>query len=128
MYSRSGLCPPFGLPTSNIFGATLGIEFTDGPDSMIRPLSAYEVTSCFCLSPDLTYSLSHPENNCLLDCGIPSRNAHMLLLSIILCLDAISAEGFEMIKPNRLTVPTALANIPIFTNSAIGPRVPGNDV
>ena len=67
VYCQSGLCPPFCVSNSNAFEFTVGIEFEFEGNRFVRPASVFKVTSCHRLDKDVTYSLSHPENFCLID-------------------------------------------------------------
>ena len=79
VYCQSGLCPPFCASNSNAFASTFGIEFDFEGSMFVRPVSAFEVASCHGLDNDVTYSLSHPENFCLIDCGIPRATSILFL-------------------------------------------------
>ena len=140
VYDISGLCPPFCSSNSNAFASTFGIEFEDDDATFIRPVSAYEVACCFQLSNDLTHVISHPENFCLLDCGVPSITSRVLFDAILKRLEAVRAENFEtldsvssrtrsqgVLDPSRFAAPAALAQIAAYTNGAVGSRIPGND-
>jgi hypothetical protein len=71
--SVDGLCPAFD-PTSNsnLFGYYLGVEFTHAGHSYMQVFLPFKFNSCFCLSNDLTYKLSHHANTFCLDAGIPA--------------------------------------------------------
>merc|ERR1712051_149585 len=79
VFCNSGLCPPFCASNNNAFASTFGIEFDTEEGKYVRPISAYEVASCFRLDRDVTYSLSHPENFCLIDCGLPRSTSRLFL-------------------------------------------------
>ena len=129
IYDTAGLCPPFSPSNSNAFGSTFGIEFKDKDGQLyIRPFSAYEVTCCFKLDRNLTHSLSHASNFSLLECGIPHHTSQLLFVTLLKDLLKIRDESFEIIEPNRIAAPAALAQVPIFTNGAIGSRIPDKDI
>ena len=82
-YCQSGLCPPFCASNSNAFASTFGIEFEFESSRVVRPVSAFEVASCHKLDKDVTYSLSHPENFCLIDCGILCTTSKLFLGAVL---------------------------------------------
>ena len=127
VYDTSGLCPPFCSANSNVFGSTFGLRFEVDDAEYIRPVSAYEVACCFRLDNNVTHTLSHPQNFCLLDCGVPSRTSCMLFDAITRRLEAIRVENFKIHDPTRFAAPAAIALVPAFTNGAVGSRIPGND-
>ena len=128
VYDLDGLCPPFFPSNSNAFGSTFGIEFegeeAGKPTQFVRPFSAFEVVSCFRLEENLTHSLSHASNFSLLECGIPSATSSLFLSAILKRLEKIRTESFEIVEPRRLAAPAAIAQVPIFTNGAVGSRIP----
>ena len=128
VYCVSGLCPPFCASNNNAFASTFGIEFEADGSKYVRPISAYEVASCFILDKDVTYSLSHPENFCLVDCGIPRSTSRLFLRALLQRLDAINSESFEISMPRQYAAPAATACIPAFVNGAIGSRIPDNHI
>ena len=87
---------------------------------------SYEVACCFQLNNDLTHSISHPANFCLLDCGVPSHTSCVLLDAVLKRLETIRIENFEIFHPSRYAAPAAIAQVPAFTNGAVGSRIPGN--
>merc|ERR1711966_236388 len=91
VYCQSGLCPPFCASNSNAFASTFGIEFDFEGSMFVRPVSAFEVASCHRLDNDVTYSLSHPENFCLIDCGIPRATSRLFLGAVLKRLDIINS-------------------------------------
>ena len=128
VYCLSGLCPPFCASNNNVFASTFGIEFDVDEDKFVRPVSAYEVTSCFKPDKYVTYFLSHPESICLIDCGIPAATSRLFLGTILSRLNAVNAESFEISMPRQISAPAATACIPTFVNGAIGSRIPDNHV
>ena len=97
-------------------------------DIYARPMSAYEYASYLRLDRDLTYFLSHPDNFCLIDFGIPKSTSKLFLGIILNKLDAVNAENFEVSMPRQIAAPAATAMIPTFVNCAIGSRIPDNRV
>ena len=123
VYCQSGLCPPFCPSNSNTFASTFGIEFDCEGDRFVWPVSAFEVASCHKLDKDVTHSLTHPENFCLIDCGIPRATSRLFLGAILKRLDAINEENFEISMPKQVAAPAA---IPTFVNDAVGSTIPDN--
>ena len=128
VYGTSGLCPPFASPNTNIFGSTFGIEFTVKEDTFVRGVSAYEYTSTYNLDNDLTYTLSHPANFSLLDCGIPARTSSSIFKTVFTRLDSIRTENFELHDPSLSHAPAAVAMVPLFTSGAVGSRIPDETI
>ena len=128
VYDISGLCPPFCASNSNMFAFTFGVYYEADGVTLVRPIPTYEIACCFRLDSDLTYEISHPEKFCLLDCGIPSRTSAVLLNTILKQLDKIRNENFDIFNPSRYSAPAAIAQVPDFTNGAVGSRIPDNKV
>jgi hypothetical protein len=128
VYNVDGLCPPFSSPNSNMFASTFGIEFVVGSDTFVRPFCAYEYASCYRMTNDLTYSLSHPENFSLLATGVPVKTGRLLVSSLLSRLDSIRTEGFDLHHPSLSHAPAAVSMVPMYTSGAIGSRLPDNDV
>jgi hypothetical protein len=126
VYCLTGLCPPFCATNTNVFASTFGIEFVVEEDTYVRPVSAYEYASCLRLDRDLTYSLSHPEFFCLIDCGISKATSRLFLGAILNKLDSVNVESFEVSMPRQIAAAAATAMIPTFVNGAIGSRIPDN--
>ena len=78
------------------------------------------------LDKDVTYSLSCPENFCLIDCGIPRATSRLFLGAILKRLDAVNEENFEISMPRQVAAPAAMALIPTFVNDAVGSTIPDN--
>ena len=119
VYCLSGLCPPFCATYTNVFASAFGNEFAVEEDIYVKPISAYEYANRLRLDRDLTYSLSHPENVCLIDCGIPKATSRLFLGAILDKLDAVNAENLEVSMPRQIAAPAATAMIPAFVNGAI---------
>ena len=124
VYDTAGLCPPFLSSNSNAFGSTFGIEFTTDSTCFIGLVSAYEVACSFRLSGDLTHALSHPANFCLLDYGVPSTTSGVLFDAMLKRLECIRTWNFDIHHPSRYAAPAAIAQVPAFTNGAVGSRIP----
>lgn len=125
VYSTSGLCPPLSAPSDNIFDNTFGIEFSIKNASLVRPISQYEVASCFSLDNNLTYKMAHSDTFPLLDLGIPGCTSSWILNAIFERLVSVRNENAEIIDPSTNAAPAAVS-IPIFLNGAVGTRVPDN--
>ena len=123
VYCQSGLCPPFYASNGNAFASTFGIEFDFGGSRFVRPVSTFEVASCHRLDKDVTYSLSRPENFCLIDCGIPRATFRLFLGAVPKRLDIINKENFEISMPKQVAAPAATALIPTFVNGAVGSTI-----
>ena len=52
------------------------------------------------------------------------RNITILESTILRRLEKIRTESFEIVEPRRLAAPAAIAQVPIFTNGAVGSRIP----
>ena len=128
MSIRTIYAPRFCATNTNVFAYTFGIEFTVEDDIYARPMSAYEYASYLRLDRDLTYFLSHPDNFCLIDFGIPKSTSKLFLGIILNKLDAVNAENFEVSMPRQIAAPAATAMIPTFVNCVIGSRIPDNRV
>ena len=128
VYSDTGLCPPFVASNTNAFASTFGMEFDLEGVLHVRPVSGYEVACCFRLNSDLTHSLAHPENVCLLDCGVPAMTSKCFIETMIRKLAAVQNENFQILQPRQFAAPAATACIPAFVNGAIGSRIPDNRV
>jgi len=76
VFSDIHLCPPFNpITNTNVFGHYFGIEFKHDGHTYVRAISLFEFVSCFCLTDELTYKLSHPPNAFCLDQAIPTRTS-----------------------------------------------------
>ena len=75
---------------------------------------------CYRLYTKLTYTMTHPTNFCLLDCGVPAKTSLILLSAIMRRLDNICSKKFELIGPNTCASPKAIAMFSAFTNSTVG--------
>ena len=108
VYCLSGLCPSLCATNTNAFASTFEIEFAVEKDMYVRPISAYKCASCLRLDRYLTYSLSHLENVCLIDCGIPKVTSRLFLGAILNKLDAVNAKKFEVSMPHQMAAPGQL--------------------
>ena len=111
-----------------MFSSTFGVEYEVDGVALVPPVSAYELTCCFRLDSDLIYVIAHPSNFCLLDCGVRSRISGVLLDAILKRLDKIRTKNFEIFNPYRYSYPAAIAQVPDFTNGAVGTRITDNKV
>ena len=126
VYSDHGLCPPFVASNTNVFGSTFGVEFELDSKVFVRSVATYEIASCFRLGNDLTHSLAHPENFCLLDCGIPAKTSKCYIEVLLLRIAEMQRENFQIMQPNPCAAPAATACIPAFVNGAVGSKIPDN--
>ena len=111
-----------------MFASTFGVEYEADGAAIVQPISAYKISCCFHVDSDLTYAIFHPENVCLLDCGVPSQTSSVLLDAILKRLDKIRNENLEIFDPSRYSSPAAIAQVPDFTNGAVGLRIHDNKV
>ena len=124
--STSNLCPSFTpCKSQNIFGHLFGIEFEVDSENYVRPVSSFEFVRCFNLSDDLTYSLSHPDNEFYLDAALPAFTSAHVLSSIHDRLDVIRQANVQVIEPNTIHAPAALTNV--FMNASTSTRLPDKD-
>ena len=128
VYDIFGICPPFCASNSNVFASTFGVDYEADGVTLVRTISAYEITCCFRIDSDLSYAISHPENVCFLDCSVPSRTFDVLLDAILKVLDKIRNENFEIFNPSRYYDPASIARVPCFANNAVGLSIPDNKV
>ena len=63
-----------------------------------------------------------------MDCGVPSRTSGILTDDIRKRIDRIRTENFEIFNPSRYSAPAAIAQVPDFSNGAVGSRIPDNKV
>jgi hypothetical protein len=121
--SIDGLCPAFD-PTSNLnlFGHYFGLEFAHDGHSYVRGFLPFKFTSCFCLSNNLTYRLSHHATTICLDAGIPALASAKIFEQVHEQCIHICSCNFEMHEPNQYTAPAAC--VQTFLNGAIGTRLP----
>ena len=71
-----GCCPGrLSSPNTNLFQHFFGIEFVYDGRTCVRPISQFEVATCFRLRDSLTYQLAHPTNRIHLDAGIPAMTS-----------------------------------------------------
>ena len=118
VYSGTGLCPPFVASNTNMFGSTFGMEFELDGKLCVRPVSAYEIASCFGLGNDLTHSLAHPAFFCLLDCGVPANTSKCFIEVLLSRLADMQRGNFQIMQPNHCAAPAV--------NGAVGSRIPDN--
>lgn len=118
----------FVASNTNAFASTFGEEVELDKELYVCPVSGYEVVSCFRLNGNLTHSLAHPENVCLLDCGVPAKTSKCFLEAMMQRLVSVENENLQLLQPRQCAVPAATACIPSFVNGAVGSRIPNNSV
>ena len=124
VYSDADFCPPVWASGSNAFVSTFGVETEIDNELFVRPGSGYEVACCFRHNSDLTHFLAHPENFCLLECGIPAKTSKCVIETILRRLADIKNENFQILQPHQVAAPAATAYVPGFVNGAVGSRIP----
>ena len=121
--STSDLCPSFSpCKSQNIFGHLFGIEFPLENNLYVRPISSFEFVRYFNFNDDLTYALSHRDNEFYLDAAIPAFTSAHVLSSIHNRLDIIQQANVQVIEPNTVHAPAALSNV--FMNASTSTRLP----
>ena len=123
VFSDIDLCPPFNpITNTNVFGHYFGIEFTHDGHTYVRAISPFEFVSCFYLTNELTYKLSHPTNTFCLDAAIPARTS-VRIFEVLLnrCIE-IRSSNFKIFQPTQFAAPAAC--IQTFLNGAVGVRLP----
>lgn len=123
VYSQESLCPPFcSAANHNFFQHYFGIEFKHDDHTYVRSFSPFEFVSCFRLSDDLTYKLSHPQYKFSLDAGIPALTSMWLFDYLIERLLQIRDANCEIFNPSHHAAPAA--PIQAFLSGAVGVRLP----
>lgn len=123
----AGLCPPLdNRPNTNVFRSLFGIEFTADGHRHIRPVSQFEVTSCFALRDNLRYRLSHPSNISHLDGGIPGLTSAWIFDQIYDVLLHIRQCNVDRFDPSDVDPPagTSTSFAHSFLNGTIVTRLP----
>ena len=124
--SVNNLCPPFTpLMHTNVFGHYFGIEFKHDGHTYVRAISPFEFVSCFGLTDELTYKLSHPSNTFCLDAVIPARTSARIFEVLLDRCIQISSSNFEFFEPNQFAAPAVC--IQTLLNGAVGVRLPSPD-
>jgi hypothetical protein len=68
-----GLCPEFDAhKNTNLFGHHFGIEFIHDGHTYVQAILPFKFVSCFRLTDNLTYKLSHTSNIFCMDAAIPA--------------------------------------------------------
>ena len=120
-----------------MFGRAFGIEFTpSNPEislpaqqqsvtKFVRPISPFEIASCYRLSKDLTYHLAHGANFHHLADGIPGMTSFWILTLLQDRLESTQSLNSESVDPPSNS--TSIANpILSFLNGTIGTSLPDN--
>jgi hypothetical protein len=117
------LCPPFNpIANTNVFGHYFGIKFKHNGHTYVRAISPFKFVSCFRLTDELTFKLSHPSNAFCLDAAIPARTSARIFEVILDRCIQIRSSNFEIFEPNQYAAPAAC--IQTFLNGAVGVRLP----
>jgi hypothetical protein len=117
------LCPPFNpILNTNVFGHYFGIKFKHDGHTYVHAISPFEFVSCFCLTDELTYKLSHPSNAFCLDAAIPARTSARIFEVLLDRCIQICSGNFEIFEPNQFAAPAAC--IQTFLNGAVGVSLP----
>ncbi len=67
------LCPEFITHKNiNLFGHHFGIKFIHDSHTYVWAISPFKFVSCFCLTNNLTYKLSHTSNTFCMNTTIPA--------------------------------------------------------
>ena len=82
VYDTDCICPPSAPDNTNLFANTFGIEFDDGSDSLVWPVSAFGFVSAFGLDREIIYSLYHPANFSHIDSNNPQRKSSAFLSAL----------------------------------------------
>jgi hypothetical protein len=117
------LCPPFNpITNTTVFGHYFGIEFMHDGHTYVPAISPFEFVTCFCLTDELTYTLSHPSNTFCLDAAIPAHSSAQIFEVLLNRCIQIRSSNFEIFEPNQFAAPAAC--IQTFLNGAVGVRLP----
>jgi hypothetical protein len=82
----------------------------------------FEFASCFCLSNDLTYKLSHHANTFCLNARIPALTSAKIFEQVHEECIHIRTRNFDIHEPNQYAAPAACMQT--FHNGAVGTRLP----
>ena len=121
--------PPISKQNSNVFNSTFGIEIqtVDAPVSndddesygtFVRPISPFEVASCYRLSRSLTYQLAQGTHFKHLMDGIPAMTSHWIITLLhdrIVHTIASNCEAINTSSDHSLTA----CPVPAFLNSDV---------
>jgi hypothetical protein len=114
------LCPEFNAhENTNLFGHHFGIKFIHDGHTYMRAILPLEFVSCFHLTNNLTYKLSHMSNIFCMDAAIPAITSSQIIFKLI--YDRwiqICCSNFEIYKPHRAAAPAA--HVQPFLNGAVG--------
>jgi hypothetical protein len=114
-----GLCPEFDAHENiNLFGHHFGIEFIYDGHTHMQAILPFEFVSCFHLTNDLTYKLSHTSNIFCMDAAIPAIKSSCIFERIYDQCIQICCSNFEIYKPHMVAAPAA--HVQSFLNGAVG--------
>jgi len=117
------LYPPFNpITNTNVFGHYFGIEFKNDGHTYVHTISPFEFVSCFCLTDELTYKLSHLSNAFCLDAAILARTSVGIFEVLLNRCIQIGSSNFEIFEPTQFAAPAAC--IQTFLNGAVGVCLP----
>ena len=124
--SVDGLCPPFDAsPNSNIFQHLFGIEFKHDDKIYVRPISLHEFASCFQLTENIQYRLSHETYKYGLDASMPGKTSAWLFDQIYDRLEQIRDSNIEIFSPDQYAAPAA--PIQVLVNGTICTMLPSHE-
>ncbi len=110
---------------TNLFGHHFGIEFIQDGHTYIWATLPFKVESCFCLTNDLTYKLSHMSSIFCMDAAIPAITFSQIFELIYDQCVQICCSNFKIYKPNRAAA--SAAHIQLFLNRAVGAQLPAHE-
>ncbi len=114
-----GLCPEFDAhKNTNLFGHHFGIKFIHDGHTYVQAISLFEFISCFCLTNNLTYKLSHTSDIFCMDAAIPAITSSQIFELIYDHCIQIRCSNFKIYKPHRAAAPAA--HVQLFLNGAVG--------
>ena len=108
VFSDIDLCPPFNpITNTNGFGHYFGIKFMHNGHTYVCAISPFEFVSCFCLTNELTFKLSHPSNAFCLDAAIPAHTSAWIFEVLLDRCIHICSSNFEIFEPTQFASPAA---------------------
>jgi hypothetical protein len=110
-----GLCPEFDAHKNiNLFGHYFGIKSIYDSPTYMRAILPFKFVSCFCLTNDLTYKLSHTSNIFCMDTAIPAITSSCIFQMIYDECVQIHCSNFEICKPHMVAAPAS--HVQLFLN------------
>ncbi len=100
------LCPEFDVyKNTNLFGNHFGIKFIYDNHTYMQAISPFKFVSCFCLTDNLTYKLSHTSNIFCMDAAIPAITSSCIFELIYDQCVQIHCSNFEIYDTHRVAAP-----------------------